>query len=233
VEHHGALNIPHGGALNSGTPFRQTELPALVDRPGPNGDDHRHVRRAVIVVDCQNDFCEGGSLAVTGGSAVVDRVASYLLANPGDIVVATLDAHVDPGQHFSETPDYVDTWPAHCVVGTSGSQPHPNFAPALGCVDMWFAKGAHEAAYSGFEGRSTTTQETLHDYLSRRKVKAVDVVGLATDYCVAATARSAVQLGYNVRVLSDLCAAVNESTGIQSLSELSELGAHVVSSVMS
>lgn len=189
-------------------------------------------RSALIVVDCQGDFCEGGSLAVDGGAAVVERVASYLLTRPNDVVVATLDAHVDPGAHFSPTPDFVDSWPPHCVVGTPGSQPHSNFAPALGCVDMWFAKGAHEAAYSGFEGRSTTTQETLHEFLSRRKVTSIDVVGLATDYCVSATAKSALEHGYKVRVLSDMCAAVNSGQGEFSLCELSSLGVEVVSAVI-
>ena len=196
------------------------------------GDRGPGARRAIIVVDCQNDFCEGGSLAVEGGAAAVDRVAAFLLTNPADVVVGTLDAHVDPGSHFSPVPDFVDSWPPHCVVGTPGSQPHPNFAPALGCVDMWFAKGAHEAAYSGFEGRSTTTQESMHEYLSRRKVVDVDVVGLATDYCVAATARSANDLGYNVRVLSDLCAAVDVGKGVETLAELMEVGIEVASSVV-
>ena len=190
-------------------------------------------RRALIVVDCQNDFCEGGSLAVEGGAAVVARISSYLLAKAADVdvVVATLDAHVDPGSHFSESPDWIDSWPAHCMVGTSGSQPHVNFAPALGTVDMWFEKGAHEAAYSGFEGRSTTTQETLDEYLRRRKVSAVDVVGLATDYCVGATARSALSKGYSVRVLSDLCAAVDSGGSETMLGELRGAGVEVVESV--
>ena len=202
--------------------------PSMVESPsGPAP------RRALIVVDCQNDFCEGGSLAVEGGAAVVARISSYLLGKPTnvDVVVATLDAHVDPGVHFSESPDWIDSWPAHCVVGTSGSHPHANFAPALGIIDMWFEKGAHEAAYSGFEGRSTTTQETLDEYLRRRKVSAVDVVGLATDYCVGATARSALSNGYSVRVLSDLCAAVDSSGGETMLGELREAGIEVVESV--
>ncbi len=189
-------------------------------------------RRALIVVDCQNDFCEGGSLAVSGGAAAVARIATYLDSadSVADVVVATLDAHVDPGDHFSAEPDFVDSWPQHCVIGTEGAQPHPNLLPALGRVEMWFAKGAHEAAYSGFEGRSTTSQETLHEYLSRRKVTHVDVVGIATDYCVAATIRSALSFGYETRLLSDLVAAVDPSSVDAMLRELSNAGLVVSSS---
>ena len=188
-------------------------------------------RRAVIVVDCQNDFCEGGPLAVNGGAATVDHISTYLLNRPPDtLVVATLDAHVDPGSHFSDTPDFVETWPRHCVVATNGAQPHKNLHPALSIVDAWFAKGAHAAAYSGFEGRSTTSEEGLHAYLSRRRVSSVDIVGLATDYCVAATVRSALTLGYNVRLLADLCSAVNPERAQLVLAEHESLGALVVSS---
>ena len=194
----------------------------------------RNGRRALVLVDCQNDFCEGGSLAVKGGAAVVARIAGYVAAeakhDQPPIVVATLDAHVDPGGHFAAAPDFVDRWPPHCVVGTVGAQPHPNLEDALVHVEGWFAKGAHEAAYSGFEGRSTTSGETLDEYLRRRRVDAVDVVGIATDYCVAATVRSALDLGYRVRVLTDLVAAVDPVRGAQVLVELADAGASPVRS---
>lgn len=202
-------------------------IPVAADRSAERAAPAR--RRALILVDCQNDFCEGGSLAVAGGAAAVSRIADYVAARAADgdapVVVATLDAHVDPGTHFSSDPDFVDSWPAHCVVGTSGSQPHPNLERALVHVEGWFAKGAHEAAYSGFEGRSTTSGETLDDYLRRRRVGSVDVVGIATDYCVAATVRSALERGYEVRVLTDLIAAVDASQGEGVLAELVSAGA--------
>jgi putative nicotinate phosphoribosyltransferase len=186
-------------------------------------------RRALIIVDVQNDFCEGGSLAVAGGAAVARGIADYLASqSSAGVIVATLDAHVDPGPHFSEDPDYVDTWPKHCVVGTNGGQPHPNLLPALGQIEMWFAKGSHEAAYSGFEGRSTTSGETLDEYLKRRRVTSVDVVGIATDYCVAATVRGALACGYSVRILSDLVAAVDPVGGNAALAELVASGVKVL-----
>jgi nicotinamidase/pyrazinamidase len=186
-------------------------------------------RRALIVVDCQNDFCEGGSLAVNGGAAAVQRIAEYLQTadDIADVIVGTIDAHVDPGSHFSATPDFVDTWPAHCVVGTEGAQPHANLLSVLPKIEMWFAKGAHEAAYSGFEGRSTTAQESLHEYLKRRRVVGVDVVGIATDYCVAATVRSALELGYHTRLFTDLVAAVNPDRTSEVLDELRVAGAQI------
>ena len=186
-------------------------------------------RRALIVVDCQNDFCEGGSLAVVGGAATVGRIADHLLSKVDDdvVVVGTADAHVDPGPHFSATPDYVDSWPPHCVAGTHGASTHAGLAPALTRIEAWFAKGVREAAYSGFEGRSTSTDETLDDYLRRRRVGSIDVVGIATDYCVAATVRGALSLGYEVRVLTDLVAAVNPVGGEETLRTLAEEGAQI------
>jgi putative nicotinate phosphoribosyltransferase len=193
-------------------------------------DERRH--RALIIVDVQNDFCEGGSLAVTGGAAVAKGVADYLaIQSSAGVIVATLDAHVDPGAHFGDVPDFVNTWPKHCVVGTNGAQPHPHVLPALGQIEMWFAKGAHEAAYSGFEGRSTTSGESLDEYLKRRRVTCVDVVGIATDYCVAATVRGALACGYSVRVLSDLVAAVDPVGGQAVLVELAANGVELLTSV--
>ena len=115
-------------------------------------------QRALIVVDVQNDFCEGGSLAVAGGAGVAAGITAFLGAHREDAeggyaaVVGTLDWHVDPGSHFSKHPDYVDTWPAHCVVGTDGSRSHPALDRSL--IEAWFHKGRHAAAYSGFEGRT-------------------------------------------------------------------------------
>jgi nicotinamidase/pyrazinamidase len=215
----------------------QAELSAAVAREQAEAEQREQLsfdarrKRALIIVDVQNDFCEGGSLAVNGGAAVAKGVADYLgIQTSAGVIVATLDAHVDPGSHFSDAPDYVDSWPKHCVVGTEGSQPHPNLLPALGQIEMWFAKGAHEAAYSGFEGRSTTSGESLDEYLKRRRITSVDVVGIATDYCVAATVRSALAFGYSVRIFSDLVAAVNPVGGQSALVEFGGVGVEVLTS---
>lgn len=161
---------------------------------------------ALIVVDVQNDFCEGGSLAVAGGAAVAGRIAGLLGGDHGyGVVVATRDHHIDPGTHFSATPDYVDSWPVHCVAGTPGADLHPALAGTR--FDAVFDKGEYAAAYSGFEGADGGV--SLADWLVDRRVTAVDVVGIATDHCVRATALDAVRDGFATRVLVDLTAAVS------------------------
>ena len=169
--------------------------------------------RALIVVDVQNDFCEGGSLAVAGGAEVAASIAELLAGDHGyDLVVATRDHHIDPGPHFSDTPDYVDSWPPHCVAGTPGAAFHPNLVghPNLGSPDFAgvFDKGEYEAAYSGFEGRDHTLDVGLAEFLRAHAVTEVDVAGIATDHCVHATARDAAAAGFDTTVLLPLTAAV-------------------------
>jgi len=161
--------------------------------------------RALIVVDVQKDFCEGGSLAVDGGAAVARRITALLNGHDYDHVVATMDFHIDPGEHFSDTPDYRVSWPRHCVVGTPGVDFHEDLDPAA--VQAVFTKGEFSAAYSGFEG-TDADGTSLTDWLAQRKVDAVDVVGIATDYCVRATALDAAAAGLRTRVLLPLCAGV-------------------------
>lgn len=161
--------------------------------------------RALIVVDVQNDFCEGGSLAVAGGGAVARALSELLADHDYDHVVATADHHIDPGDHFSDQPDYRSSWPPHCVAGTAGAQFHPDFNTAA--VEAVFYKGHYSAAYSGFEG-SSEDGVALADWLRDRGVTDVDVVGIATDYCVLATATDAAESGFTTRVLLDYTAAV-------------------------
>ncbi|MER8044257.1 isochorismatase family protein [Streptomyces sp. NPDC094032] len=186
------------------------------------------MHRALIVVDVQNDFCEGGSLAVAGGADVAAAVTDLVGQAAGAAyrhVVATRDHHIDPGAHFSEHPDYVDSWPRHCVAGTEGVGFHPNFAPAVasGAVDAVFDKGAYAAAYSGFEGRDENG-ETLAEWLRERQVTEVDVVGIATDHCVRATALDAAREGFRTQVLLDLTAGVARETTERALTELRAAG---------
>jgi nicotinamidase/pyrazinamidase len=181
--------------------------------------------RALIIVDVQNDFCEGGSLAVTGGAAVA-RAITDLLAKPHDYthVVATKDFHIDPGEHFSDHPDYTASWPAHCVVGTPGAEFHPQFDP--GAVEAVFKKGHHSAAYSGFEG-ADESGTPLADWLKQRGVDEVDVVGIATDYCVQATAADAAKAGFATRVLRDLTAGVAPETTERAVEQLRAAGVEI------
>ncbi|MEV0421221.1 isochorismatase family protein [Streptosporangium canum] len=179
---------------------------------------------ALIIVDVQNDFCEGGSLPVGGGAEVAAAISRHAASHDYDHVVATRDFHVDPGEHFAAEPDYLSSWPAHCVAGTSGAEFHPAFDTAK--VEEVFSKGAHAAAYSGFEG-SAPDGTALADWLARRGVSAVDVVGIATDHCVRATALDAVGNGLAVQVLLDLTAGVARSTTDAALAELGAAGARL------
>jgi nicotinamidase/pyrazinamidase len=185
--------------------------------------------RALIVVDVQNDFCEGGSLPVEGGARVASDIGELLHhwtrqddhAPAYDVVVATKDHHVDPGHHWSKEPDFVDSWPVHCKVGTDGEAFHPNLDPQP--FAAIFLKGEHQAAYSGFEGRAASGQG-LADWLREHRVDEVHVCGLATDHCVRATALDAVKEGFTTTVLLDLCAGVAPATTEAALEELSAAG---------
>jgi nicotinamidase/pyrazinamidase len=181
--------------------------------------------RALIIVDVQNDFCEGGSLAVAGGAAVARAVTGRLAGEHGySHVVATKDFHVDPGSHFSDHPDYASSWPPHCVAGTPGAEFHPDLDTSA--VEAVFLKGAHAAAYSGFEG-ADDTGTPLADWLRERGVDQVDVVGIATDYCVHATAADAARAGFATRVLLDLTAGVAPESTARAIEDLRAAGAEL------
>ncbi|GGG25142.1 nicotinamidase/pyrazinamidase [Rhodococcoides trifolii] len=179
---------------------------------------------ALLVVDVQNDFCEGGSLAVTGGARVAQSITELLAAGTYSVVAATRDHHIDPGAHFSDTPDFVDSWPPHCVVGTPGCDFHPDLDTST--VQAVFSKGEYDAAYSGFEG-SSETGVALDVWLREQGVDAVHVVGIATDHCVRATALDSAKAGFDTTVLTEYCAAVSPTNTPTVLGELNERGVHI------
>jgi nicotinamidase/pyrazinamidase len=191
------------------------------------------MKRALIVVDVQNDFCEGGSLAVHGGAEVAYKIGQLLhhwteqdpKAPDYAVAVATQDHHIDPGDHFSQDPDFATSWPEHCVVGTDGVAFHPNLDPQP--FQAIFRKGEHAAAYSGFEGKNADGIG-LADWLRQEGVTDVDVCGIATDHCVRATTLDATREGFEVRLLSDLCAAVAPASGKAAIEEMRAAGAEVL-----
>ncbi|RKR18576.1 isochorismatase family protein [Arthrobacter oryzae] len=201
--------------------------------------------RALIIVDVQNDFCEGGALPVVGGAALAGEISEYVDAHHGqfDHIVATQDWHIDPGAHFSDEPDFVESWPPHCVARTRGAELHPDLDPEY--IQAYFRKGRFAAAYSGFEGLLAPDDDVptgdrkpgampvagsdagsdaedaegaaagedaigLDDWLQSHDVEDIVVVGIATDYCVKATALDAVQAGYSVTVLRGLTVGIAE-----------------------
>lgn len=187
-------------------------------------------RRALIVVDVQPTFCEGGALAVDGGNAVAHAIAAYVADHRDryDVVVTTQDWHIDPGRHFAtppEEPDFVDTWPVHGVADTAEAQLHPALADLA--ADAGVKKGQYDAGYSGFDGADDDGR-TLTQILDG--ITAVDVVGLAESHCVRATALDAVRAGMSARVLSDLTEPVSEELGKAAREELRAAGVEIVPS---
>lgn len=182
--------------------------------------------RALIVVDVQNDFCEGGALAVTGGAAVAGGITTYLREHGDEyaLVVATADWHeplpdTNDG-HFAAdgAPDYVTTWPEHCVRDSDGAAYHRDLRLPAGTLHV--RKGQGRQDYSGFEGRVLGRDGSLADALVAEGVTELDVVGLATDHCVTATALDARNAGFPVRVLTDLTAGVAAATCVAALTRL-------------
>lgn len=190
---------------------------------------------ALIVVDVQNDFCPGGSLGTERGDDVAARIGT-LDTSAYDHVVATMDWHIDPGSHFApegEEPNFTTTWPVHCVADSHGAQLHPGVSEMK--FDEIFRKGEYTAAYSGFEATSDGSAESgqaeegLADWLNSRGVGQIDIVGIATDYCVRATVLDACkQTKARIRVLRDLCSPVAEETERSAIEEMRDAGAEIV-----
>lgn len=183
--------------------------------------------RALIVVDVQPTFCEGGELPVAGGNAVAEAIAVYAAAHRDRyaLVATTQDWHVDPGHHFAtapDEPDFVDTWPPHGLAGTRNAELHP--ALAFLSADVAVRKGAHEAAYSGFEG-TTADGRDLASVLTEAGVTDVDVVGIAESHCVLQTTLDALREGFGARVLSDLTVPVSEELGVAAREQMVAAGA--------
>ena len=183
---------------------------------------------ALFIIDVQNDFTEGGALGVDGGAAVAAGVTELLRKHPDryDVVFASRDWHDDDndnGGHFAtdEAPDFVETWPRHCVAGTDGADYHRALDDNL--IDVHVRKGQGKPAYSLFEG-VTTENETVDQALDRLGVTTVDVVGIATDYCVLASALDALESGRRVRVLTDLVAGVAPQSSLAALERLEAAG---------
>lgn len=184
--------------------------------------------RALLLVDVQNDFCPGGALGTDRGDEVASKIAALIA--PGaeaagySEILATQDWHIDPGSHFSENPDFVDSWPVHCVAGSTGAEIREPVDTTR--IARYFRKGEYTAAYSGFEG-ADEEGNSLAEYLRERGIDTLDVCGIATDHCVRATVLDARGEGFAVRVLSSLCSPVDEARGEAALEEMREAGAEI------
>jgi nicotinamidase/pyrazinamidase len=183
--------------------------------------------RALLIVDVQPTFCEGGELAVPGGNRVAERIAEHVRAHREhyQLTITSQDWHLDPGEHFSEHPDFVDTWPPHGLVGTPNAELHPAVAGALGAsgADVTIKKGLHQAAYSAFDGTAPDGR-TLADVLQSAGIDGVDVCGIAESHCVRASALDALAAGLAVRLLTDLTVPVTEESGAAARAEIRAAG---------
>lgn len=191
-------------------------------------------KRALIVVDVQNDFISG-SLPVPGGEKVAQLTADLIDKGGYDIIVTTQDFHIEPGDHWSDTPDYVDTWPVHAKAYTEGALLHESLRKVIGKVTRRFFKGQRSAAYSGFEGGDAADgnfDQGLGEYLLEARVTEVDVIGLALDYCVKATALDAIKYGFKTNVLLGFTGAVTPEGGKAAIEELTNAGAEVTGEVV-
>lgn len=189
--------------------------------------------RALFIVDVQNDFTERGALGVVGGDEVAERITRFLGDHARDyaIVVASRDWHDgdnDNGGHFaSGEPDFVDTWPVHCVAGTHGAEYDEGFDTSS--VTHHLKKGQGRPAYSLFEGVADDGT-TAAQLLERHGIIDIDIVGLATDYCVRASALDAIEHGRHVRVFTDLVAGVHPDSSQRALAEIAHAGAELAES---
>lgn len=204
--------------------------------------------RALLIVDVQPTFCEGGELPVSGGNMVAARIANYVRAHGDEYqyIATTQDWHIQPGNHWSDDPDYVDTWPIHGAAGSTNAQLHPAIAQIpLVANAHHFRKGQYSAAYSGFEGveeqsegiatpesvRSALREgHTLEAGLRGAGITEIDIVGLAQSHCVKETALDAAKLGFHVRIFSDMTVPVSEETGCAASRQLADRGIPEVSS---
>lgn len=188
---------------------------------------------ALFVIDVQNDFCEGGALACQGGAQVASNITAYLKTskNNYDFVIASRDWHSpnsENGGHFpvsGNQPDFVNTWPLHCIAGEPGADYHPNLDQSL--IDIHIKKGQGQHGYSIFEGIADSGEQ-IRDLLSRLEISQVDIVGIATDYCVRASALDAKQFGLEVRVITSLTAGVAANSTEAAIDELVDAGVQVV-----
>ncbi|MFM6978214.1 MAG: isochorismatase family protein [Micrococcales bacterium] len=184
--------------------------------------------RALLIIDVQNDFCEGGSLACAGGEAVAARITDYLQSHDFDYVVASRDWHDadnDNGGHFAESPDWIDSWPMHCVAGSNGAEYQANLDTSK--IDIHVQKGQGKPAYSLFEG-VTPEGKPIADLIKELGISEVDVCGIATDYCVLASSLDARKAGLEVRVLADLIVGVASESSAAALEKMTAAGCKVI-----
>lgn len=181
-------------------------------------------KKALIIVDVQIDFCEGGNLAIEGGNKLANKILNMDMSKY-NYILATRDYHINPKNHFSESPDYTNTWPKHCVKNTIGAELHPDIQKIK--LNAIFDKGLYTAAYSGFEGSNNDI--ILSQWLQNHQITNIDIVGIALDYCVKQTALDGVKLKFNTNILTNYTIAIHEDKIKDELNNLIKHGVNIIS----
>ena len=190
--------------------------------------------RALLIIDVQNDFCEGGALAVAGGAAVAGKISKYLESSSYELVVASRDWHDsdnDNSGHFAQAgqdPNYTTNWPVHCLAETPGAAYHPNLDTSS--IDEHIYKGQGKNGYSIFEG-ITKNGHSFEQLLAQNQIDEVDVVGIATDHCVLASAMDSKSHGLKVLVISSLTAGVSHASTEAAIDQMIDNGIEVVPNI--
>lgn len=187
----------------------------------------------LVVVDVQNDFCEGGALGVPGGTALAAEISVFLdkKAHLFSAVVASKDWHTaesDNGGHIAtsgDEPNFATTWPEHCIANSWGAEYSASLDTEL--IHHHLKKGQGSPGYSAFEGVDQLGN-TLHSILDKAGVRSLAIVGIALEHCVAATARDAIEKGYEVVILASLCASIDSIRAAQVLDDLVDRGVRVL-----
>jgi nicotinamidase/pyrazinamidase len=189
------------------------------------------MRNGLLVIDLQNDFLEGGSVPVPGGTQIAAQVARHIrhFRSEYSFVVATRDVHEDPPDHFADKPDYINTWPKHGLVGTQGATlctPIFNLVREK-IIQVVLDKGRHAGAVSAFEAQDLRGH-LLVDVLREQRVDHIDVCGLITEYCVRASALDARKHEFQVRVLVNLCGAASPDNALRAYEDMKTAGCQLM-----
>ncbi len=211
--------------------------------------------KALLIVDVTLDFCEDGKLPVEGGNTVASRIQHHLVVHGYEYKTIAVSQCWHPDdinfEHFSKTPDYVNTWPMHGIENTRGALVHPVIDQELTVYHLhqteYFKKGQTSSAYSAFEGFSDSMNILpddlngegdvilnlegngigLNDWFQFHQIQSVDVVGIATEFCLRASVLDSIRLGYKTTVFPYMCAGINLESSTIAWTEMMNAGANI------
>lgn len=185
-----------------------------------------NLKRALLIVDVQNDFCEYGPVPSIGGSQIASSITRFIDFNYSayELILASKDWHQSPTEHFSKRPDFISNWPSHCVGSTEGAELHSNLNRKM--IDHELIKGEYTAGMSAFEAK-TSLNEGLIELLERREIDLIDICGLNADSNLYSTAIDALELGFPTTLFIDMCSGYSEESTLHALEDLESRGVNL------